>query len=171
MPKMMCHLTISLALAFFAEVPSSHAANKPHARSGEKRTIVWTNEDLEKLRGPGLVSVVGQVPQEAAAGAAAPLPYVTTQDPEWYAEQASKLQAELKYREAKLEHYRQALEDVRSLKTMTGGTNLDRGVICITPDGCMEILQRRVQDVQSELEALEALARRNGIPPGTLRGQ
>ena len=58
------------------------------------------------------ISVVGQVPEEATEAAAAPSLYVRTQDPEWYAEQASKLRAELESREADLQHYRQAIEDV-----------------------------------------------------------
>ncbi len=174
------YLTISLALALFPAVRPSHAVSLPHARSAEEGTVVWTNEDLERLRGLGLISVVGKVPEEATAGAAAeegtagaaaPSPYVRTQDPEWYAEQASKLRAELKNMEARLQHYRQALEGVRNLKTMTGGINLDYGDIGVTPEAGIEILQRRVHEIQSELDALENLARHNGIPPGMLRGQ
>jgi len=125
----------------------------------------------ETLRAKGLISVVGQVEEEATTDAAAPSPYVETQDPEWYAEQSLKLRAELESREAKLQHYRQALEDVKDLKTVTGGINLDGGDIGITPDAGIEILQQRIQDTESDLDALEDLARRNGIRPGTLGGQ
>jgi hypothetical protein len=41
----------------------------------------------------------------------------------------------------------------------------------ITPEAVIEILERRVKEVQTELDALEDLARRRGIPPGTLRGK
>jgi len=135
------------------------AANKPRAGKTERAPLVWTNEDLERLRGLGLISVVG------------PAPHVRTQDPEWYAEQAAKLQAELESREAELHQYRQALEDARNLKTMAGGINLDEGDVGITPEAGMEILQQRVEEARTELEALEDLARRNDIPPGILRGQ
>ena len=161
-------LTISLVLAFFLAVRPSHAAKQPHARSA---AVVWTTEDLESLRGPGLISVVGQTPEVATADAVAPSRYVRTQDAGWYEEQASELRVELESREADLQHYRQAIEDARSLKTMTGGINLDGGDIGITPDAGTEILQRRVDDTQSELDALEDLARHNGIPPGRLRGE
>src|ERR1700682_5667728 len=117
------------------------------------------------------ISVVGQGAEEATTDAPAASPYVETQGPEWYAEQASKLRAELESREAKLQHYRQALEDVKDLKTVTGGINLDGGDIGITPDAGIEILQQRVQDDASDLDALEDLVQRNAIPPGTLRGQ
>jgi hypothetical protein len=162
-------LAISMTLSALA-VPL-RAANKPRAGKTERATVLWTNEDLEKLRGLGLISVVGQAPEQATAAAAAPSPYLETQDPEWYAEQASKLRAELERREARLQEYRQALDDVRSLKTMSGGINLDGGDIGITPEAGIEILQRRVSEIQSELDDLEDLARHNDIPPGTLRGQ
>jgi hypothetical protein len=132
---------------------------------------VWTNDDLERLRAKGLISVVGQVPEKATEAAAAPSPSGRTQDPEWYAEQASTLRAELESREAELQRYRQAIEDARNLKTMTGGINVDQGDIGITPDAGIEILQRRLHETQSEIDALENLARHNDIPPGTLRGE
>jgi hypothetical protein len=162
-------LAISMTVSTLA-IPL-RAANKPRAGKTERASVLWTNEDLEKLSGLGLISVVGQAPEEATAAAAAPSPYLETQDPEWYAEQASKLQAELERREARLQEYRQALEDVRSLKTMTGGIDLERSDIGITPEAGIEILQRRVYEIQSELDDLEDLARHNDIPPGTLRGQ
>ena len=43
-------LSISLALALFPAVRPSHAAKRPHAKRAEEGTIVWTNEDLERLR-------------------------------------------------------------------------------------------------------------------------
>jgi len=165
-------LTVSLAISMTLVIPL-RAANKPRAGKTERAPLVWTNEDLERLRGLGLISVVGPVPGPDAAGAAAsgPAPHVRTQDPEWYAEQAAKLQAELESREAELHQYRQALEDARNLKTMTGGINLDEGDVGITPEASIEILQQRVEEARTELEALEDLARRNDIPPGILRGQ
>ncbi len=54
---------------------------------------------------------------------------------------------------------------------MTGGINLDDGDIGITPEAGIEILGRRVSEAHTELDALEDMARRNDIPPGTLRGQ
>jgi hypothetical protein len=168
-PYLFLSLTISLALSTPA-IPL-RAASKPRAGKMEVATVVWTNDDLERLRAKGLISVVGQVPEKTMEAAAAPSPYVRTQDPEWYAEQASTLRAELESREAELQRYRQAIEDVRNLKTMTGGINFDRSDIGITPDAGIEILQRRVHETQSEIDALEDLARHNGIPPGTLRGE
>jgi hypothetical protein len=89
----------------------------------------------------------------------------------WYAEQAANLRTELESREAELQQYRQAIEDARSLKTMTDGIKLDEGDVGITPEASIEILERRVEEAHAELDALEDLARRNDIPPGILRGQ
>jgi hypothetical protein len=168
------YLTFSLAISITLSTPaiSLRAANKPRAGKPEGATVLWTNNGLESLRAKGLISVVGQVAEEATTDAAAPSSYIVeTQDPGWYAEQASKLRAELESREAKLQHYRQTLEDVRDLKTVTGGINLEGGDIGITPDAGIEILRQRVQDTEGDLDALEDLARRNGIQPGTLRGR
>jgi len=168
------HLTFSLAVSMTLStlVIPLRAANKPRAGKTEKTTALWTNEDLEKLSHPGLISVVGQTSTaEDAITAPPPLLYVNTQDPEWYAGQAAELQAQLGKNEAELQHYRQAIEDAKSLKTTTSGINLDEGDAGVTPEAGIEILQQRVSETQSELDALEDLARRNDIPPGTLRGQ
>jgi hypothetical protein len=145
------------------------AAIGPHAGTGPQTKMVWTNDDLERLRSLGLISIVGPTNEETPAWA--PAPYVETQDPAWYAEQAARLRDELERRQAQLDGYRQAIEDATSLKTMTGGINLEGGDIGITPEAGVEILQQRVYEAQAELDALEDLARRNDIEPGTLRGQ
>jgi hypothetical protein len=147
------------------------AANKPRAGTDSQNTVVWTNDDLERLHLLGLICIVGRMNEEMPKSASLPQPYVKTQDPGWYAEQAAKLRDELQRRQAQLGGYRQAIEDARGLKTMTAGINLDDGDIGITPEAGIEILQQRVNETQAELDALEGLARRNDIPPGTLRGQ
>jgi hypothetical protein len=167
-------LTFSLAISVTLNTLAIplRAANKPRVGETQKTARLWTNEDLAKLRPLGLISVVGQpsTPEDATKPGL-PLPYVNTQDPEWYAEQAAELHAQLESNQAELQHYRQAIEDARSLKNMTGGINLDEGDLGITPEAGIEILQHRVSKTQSELDALEDLARRNDISPGALRGQ
>jgi hypothetical protein len=166
-------LTISLAFVLFPAVRSSHAANKPHARSGKERIVVWTNEDVERLKDRDLISVVGQVQEEPAADVLPPetAPYDSAQDPAWYAEQAAKLRDELERRQAHLGDYRQAIEDAQSLRNTTSGVNLTEEDTAITLEDGIEVLQERVNETQSELDDLEDLARRNDIEPGALRGQ
>jgi hypothetical protein len=133
--------------------------------------MVWTNDDLEKLHSLGLISIVGRIEEEAPSPAPVPRPYVRTEDPEWYAVQAAALHDELERRQTQLSEYRQAIDDARNLRKTTGGINLDEGDIAITPEVGIEILERHVDEVQSDLDALEDLARRHDIHPGTLRGQ
>ena len=63
------------------------------------------------------------------------------------------------------------LSVAQSLRRTTGGISLDAGDIGITPEAGIEILQQRVNETQTELDALQDLARRQGIAPGTLRGE
>jgi hypothetical protein len=162
-------LAISMTLGTLA-IPL-RAANKPRAGRDSQNPVVWTNDDLEKLHALGLISIVGRTDEERPTSESAPAPYVSTQGPEWYAEQAAKLRDELERRRAQLREYRLALEDARSLRETTLGINLDEGDVAITPQAGIEILQQRLSEVQTEIGALEDLARRNDIPPGTLRGQ
>jgi hypothetical protein len=167
------YLTLSVAISVTLSTLAIpvRAANQPRAGTDSQNTVVWTNDDLERLHVPGLISIVGQMNDEARESASAPEPYERTQDPAWYAEQAARLRDELGRRKAQLDGYRQAIEDARSLKTTTGGINLDDGDIWITPEAGIEILQQRVSETHSELDTLEDLARHNEIPPGVLRGQ
>jgi hypothetical protein len=147
------------------------AANRPHAGTDSQKPVILTNDDLERLHRPGLISIVGQMDDETSPPASAPESYVETQDPAWYVEQSANLSEELERRRNQLDAYRQALEDARSLERTTGGISLDEGDIGITPEAGIDILQQRVSETQTELDALEDLARRNDVPPGTLRGQ
>jgi hypothetical protein len=147
------------------------AANRPLAETDSQITKVWTNDDLEKLHGLGLISIVGRTDEEKPPSAPAPAPYVKTHDPEWYAAQAAKLRDELERRQAQLREYRQAISDVQNLRNTTDAVNLGQGDLAITPSVEIEILERHVNEVQEEINDLEDLARHNDIPPGTLRGQ
>jgi hypothetical protein len=170
---MNCHLTFSLAISMTLSTLAIplRAASRPRAGMDSRNTVVWTNDDLERLHVPGLISIVGRMNEETPKSASLPQPYVKTQDPEWYAKQAAKLRDEFERRQNQLRDYRQAIDDVRNLRNTTGGINLDEGDIAITLEVGIEILERHVNEVQTELNALEDLARRHDIPPGTLRDE
>jgi hypothetical protein len=162
---------ICFYLAFVSAAIPLSAANKPHAGMDSQTVKVWTNDDLERLHDLDLICIVGQKKEETPKPASLLRPYMKPRDPEWYADQAARLRDELEHRKAQLDEYRQAIEDARSLKTMTGGMNLDGGDVGITPEAGIEILKQRVMKEQSRLDDLEDLARRNDIEPGTIRGQ
>jgi hypothetical protein len=165
------YLFSTMILGVISVATPVRAANRPHARTDSQSTLVWTNDDLDNLHDRGLISIVGRMNEERSKSASSSQPYVKTHDPQWYAEQAAGLRDGLGQRKAQLAGYRQAIEDAKSLKTTTGGINLEEGNIGITLEAGIEILQQRVSETQSELDALEDLARRNDIPPCALRGQ
>src|SRR6202521_5528533 len=167
---MIRHFCICFCLALVSAAIPLRAANRPHAGTDSQTVKVWTNDDLERLHDLGLICIVSQINEETPKPASLPKPEMKTGDPEWYAEQAARLRDELERRRAQLDGYRQAIEDARSLKTMTGSINLDGGDIGITPEAGIEILEQRVMEEQARLDDLEDLARRNDIEPGTLRG-
>jgi len=165
-------LRTSISLALFSVAIPLRATNRPHAGTDSPSPVVWTNDDLEKLHDvPGLISIVGQIDEETPAPESEPRPYVETQDPEWYAQQAANLLDELDRRQAQLSDYLQAIEDARNLRDTTGGINLAEGDIAITLEDGIDLLEWRVEQTHAAFDDLEDLARRNDIPPGTLRGQ
>jgi hypothetical protein len=161
----------AVTLGFVSLAISLRAANRPHVGTDSQNPVVWTNEDLERLHGLGLISIVGQMDQEKPNPPALHEEYVQTQDPEWYADEAAGLRDELERRRAELDGYRQGLQDARSLEDTRSGIDLYDGDVGITPEAGLEILQRRVSETQMDIDALEDLARRNDMSPGTLRGQ
>src|SRR5690348_5759339 len=164
------YLTISLLLASLSAGGNLRAATTPHAGPASL-TATWTNDDLRRMSGvPGLVSIVGEDTNESLQRVGSSAPLRETEDPAWYATQAAQLNARLDAAQADLRNFTHALEDARELKATTGGINLATDDIGITREATIEILQKRVRETQSDLDALEDLARRNGIPPGILRG-
>jgi len=118
---------------------------------------------------PGLISVVGQPADEAMPGAGAPAPRLVTDDPAWYAARAASLNARLEAEQGSLRDFTQALDDARELRNTQAGIDLSGNNIGITPEDAIDILQNQVRETQSELDALEDLARQNSIRPRILR--
>ena len=159
----------SLALVV-AAIPL-RAASRPHAGAATRTIKVWTNDDLERLHTPGLISIVGQAGDGTSISESAPQSIEVTQDPEWYAQQAARLRDELERGRTQLREYQQAIDDARSLRESTGGIDLAGPDFAITPEAGIEILQQRVTEEEARLDDLEDLARRNDIEPGVLRGE
>ena len=157
---------------------SSQAAEKPRSAQGNQNQPkkVWTNDDMDQLRARGPISIVGQKLAEPATKAPA-APAETTfpvyasrlDDPEWYADKAADLQAELDNREAALREQQAAIA-LAADRITEPGLALDKDNAGVTPAAGVANLQAQVQEVQSQLDALSDLARQHDIPPGVLRG-
>src|SRR6266404_6092042 len=168
---MTCYLHAAVILGLFSVAIPSRAADRQPSESDIQHTVVWTNDNLARLHDLGLISIVGVRSEGMPGSASLRQTYVKTRDPEWYPAEAAKLRDQLEHRQAELRGYQQALEDAQSLRNTSGGINLDEGDIGITPEAGIEILRQRAKETQTELDALDDLARRNSIPPGALRGR
>ena len=163
---------LALAIAF-----PSRAAEKPRPAQANQNQPkkVWTNDDMDQLRSRGLISIVGQESNGAAAQAAtspmepaSPVYNSRLEDPAWYAEKAADLQAEMDKRAAALREQQTAMAN--AVKGITQpGVAMDKPSAGVTPDAGIAILSAQVQEVQNQLDELSDLARQNNIPPGILR--
>jgi hypothetical protein len=168
---------LALAVAF-----PSRGAEKPRPAQGNQNQPqkVWTNDDMDQLSSRGLISFFNQTPETTAkppaatAAATAPFepasPVYTSRldDPDWYAQKAADLQAQLDLSEAALEQQQMALAQAADRVTQPG-VAMDQPTIGVTPAAAIAVLEAQVSDVQSQLDQLSDLARQNNIPPGVLR--
>ncbi len=172
-----CSFAVAAVLAVAVALPS-RAAEKPRPaqRNQNQPKKVWTNEDLDQLRSRGLISIVGSDSIQVAAEPVAPPSEPSSpkyssrlEDPEWYAQKAADLQAELDMREAALQQQHAALALAADRITQPG-VSMDQPNAGVTPAAGIAVLEAQVQEVQSELDDLSDLARQNNIAPGVLRG-
>jgi hypothetical protein len=172
------HFPLAAAVVLLAAC-GSQAAEKPRPAQGNPAQTkkVWTNDDLDQLRARGLISIVGQEAPPPAAQYVPEAPPETTypvyesrfDDPQWYADTAADLQAELDQRQADLQQQLHAIALAKDRITQPG-LALDRYGAGITPEAGVANLQDRVAETQAILDELADLARRHDIEPGALRG-
>jgi hypothetical protein len=168
---------LAAALALLI-VCSSQAAEKPRPAQGNQNQPkkVWTNDDMDQLRARGLISIAGQEPaapatQAPAASAETTFPIYESRldDPDWYADRAADLQAQLDKRLADLQQQQEALALAKDRITEPG-LALDKDNAGVTPAAGLANLQAQVQETESQLDELSDLARQHNIAPGVLRG-
>ncbi len=138
---------------------------------------VWTNDDIDALRehgGSGVSVVGGSGP--AAGGATANTPGTRAnqspphlpkeKDPVWYKKQLAPLYAKRDALDTAIANAEAAVSgDTRGSATVDM-TNFGAAA---TPQEQLKQLQDQQQQVQNLIDALEDMARHNGIEPGSLR--
>jgi hypothetical protein len=167
---------ILLSVTLVVPTPSGPAVVKaralPAIDTAAKRT--WTNDDIPFLREVAPITILSassppQVNASETVGLVAPSatePYVKERDPRWYAEQRQALQAQL---EADQEQIREIQEIRDTGEGITDAIPLDKEAAGMTPEATVEILQDEIAELESQIGALQDLARINGIPPAVVR--
>jgi hypothetical protein len=137
--------------------PSSQAADKQSTAPK-----VWTNEDLEKLKGQPGVSTVGKA-EAKPANQPANQGTGKGHDPAWYRRQIENLQQKVPPLHDKIQLLQAALSGkaVDSVRTWGG----------VRPDDWRDQLarlQKQKEDILAKVAALEDQARHSGVPPNAI---
>lgn len=176
-------LALALALAFALAFGLAMAAPALPALAGQqtqppapekeepdnkKPKKVWTNDSVQELSGTPGVSVVGGGPAARAAekSATKPAGYAKEKDPNWYRAQRAPLRAELDRLDKEITKTR---EFINGGHTAEGKLKVNVFSVPMNPADHIAQLEKRKAEVQSKMDALEDLARRNDIPPGAIR--
>jgi hypothetical protein len=175
-------LALGAMLAVGAAAPPATLAGGPPAKAAAKpdeQKKVWTNEDVARLNpdyveGTGnSATVIAVVPPTfvVTPEGAKPAPLVIAvpiapeQDPAWYGRQLASWQTQLAAIEAREEQLRNFRATSSGLPT---GLVLDGPVEGITTDNLIANLDSERHDILAQIDALEDMARSNGIAPGAL---
>jgi hypothetical protein len=179
-------LAVSCVLAFGVAAPIATLAGNGPAKPAaspkpDVQKKVWTNDDVERLNpafvetagkrtivesaGPSTVVVTPTGVRPAPVVVAVAVPREQQQDPAWYGQQVTELQAEL----AVVESREEQLQNFRNTATgLPTGLMLNAPTGGITTDNLIANLDAQRQEIRAQLDALGDLARSNGLPPGIL---
>lgn len=159
-----------------ARAGAGFGAQTATGQKPKKAKKVWTNDDLEQLRGTAPVSVPGGAgtPEgtaakgagEEAAGGEEKGPYVKEKDPKWYAQRMASLRDELDRTDKEISRLRNFLQNPSSGQA---GMALGQENARLSPANQIDQLQRQREKISRQMSDLETEARRNGISPGALR--
>lgn len=154
-----------LALSLTAAPVQSPSAQQP----AKKAKKVWTNDDLDALRGgPRTASTAAAAPAEApaAAGGAATRESPREKMAKELREKLAPLRVQLDAIDAQIKQTRDGLNNPFKGSNAVGLANPSA---IMRPADLLQQLQQKRQDIQQKISDLEDEARRNGISPGDIR--
>ena len=138
--------------------PATSSASEPAQRK------VWTNEDVPTLREDSTISTVGTA--AAPASGSARRNTAGRQDPKWYVDQITKLQAQLPPINQKIAQLEAGLEG-----KFTGDSQTSTRPKSVTGGSWQEELAQLTKqrdDIQARISALRDQARHQGVSPNAL---
>lgn len=148
--------------------PPQPAPGKEKKPENKKPKKVWTNDSLDDLGSNSGVSVVGG--SSAGRGvekhATKADGDAKEKDPNWYRTQLAPLHAELDRIDKEITKTR---EFVNGGHTAEGKLKINVFSVPMNPADHIAQLEKRKTEVQGKIDALEDLARHNGISPGAIR--
>jgi len=157
-------------ILIFVSIMSLH----PAARRDDSARKTWTNDDLDSLRADAPISVfnapavsqVAGIQSISAAPTGAGSLYIKELDPDWYANEIRKIQAQIDDSNAEIRR----IEEIRKTGVgISGVIPLDREDVGLSPEATIAILQARNQILKAEVDNLQEMASRVDIPPGLIR--
>jgi hypothetical protein len=179
-------LAFSCVFAFASSAPlATFAGNGPAKPAAspkpDEQKKIWTNDDVQRLN-PDFIEVSGKrnVVESASSSTvvvtpmglrrapvvvAVAVPIADQQNPAWYGQQVTELQAELSTVESHEEQLRNFRKTAGGLPT---GLTLNAPTGGITTDNLIANLDAQRRQILAQLDALDDLARSNGLPPGIL---
>jgi hypothetical protein len=166
---------ILVAISFVVPQPTKTAITMPAMPGADTAAQkVWTNEDIPLLRETAPISTfsvsassqASEAETSSGAANASIRPYVKELDPDWYAQRRDTLQAQI---DADQEQIRDIQQILQTGDGVSDAIPLDKNAPGLTPYATVEILQNQIAQVESQIDDLQDLARRNSIPPAAVR--
>jgi hypothetical protein len=164
-----------VAIGFLIPQPAKPATTVLAVRGADTAAQkVWTNEDVPLLREMAPISIFSGSANSQASEAETPnlapglptQPYVKELDPRWYAQQRETLQA-------RIDTDQQQIREIQQIEQtgdgISGAIPLDKNAPGLTPYATVEILQKQIAQIEAQVDDLQDLARRNGIPAVAVR--
>lgn len=160
--------SLILALSWAAAADQGPSTQKPTEKKAKK---VWTNDDIDQLRGttggftviaitPAVESTAEQKPPEKEK------PLAEEKNPKAYREKLAPLREQLARLDAQI---KQMHDQLANPTQASNAVDLRHTSATMRPEVAINELEQKRQLLQQKISDLEDQARRNGLSPGDIR--